>query len=99
MKQIADKRNGHGAFFRKRAAVNFEDEKYAYVLAARPGLGAPAPARVLAPPKAAKPGVTLKLCTPEGLEHRFVGRREKAAYAVASRLDWGDVLARPEPQS
>lgn len=83
----------------KRAAVNFEDEKYAYVLAARPGIGAPAAARVLAPPKGAKPGVTLKLCTPEGLEHRFVGRREKAAYAVASRLDWGDVLARPEPQS
>jgi ribosomal protein RSM22 (predicted rRNA methylase) len=84
----------------KRAQVNFEDEKYAYVVAARPEVTVePTPARVLARPAAGKPGVTLKLCTPAGLEQRFVGRREKAAYAVASRLDWGDVLAAPEPQS
>ncbi|WP_091735247.1 small ribosomal subunit Rsm22 family protein [Phenylobacterium immobile] len=83
----------------KRAQVNFEDEKYAYVLAARPGVVSdPTPARVLARPVSAKPGVTLKLCTPQGLEQRFVGRREKAAYAVASRRDWGDVFAGPEPE-
>lgn len=76
----------------KRATMNFEDEKYAYLVVARPGIGAPAAARVLAPPRAGKPGVTLKLCTPEGLHARFVGRREKAAHAVAARLDWGDAV-------
>jgi ribosomal protein RSM22 (predicted rRNA methylase) len=76
----------------KGAEVPFEDERYAYVLAARPGLGAPAPARVLAPPRVGKPGIDLKLCTPEGVEARFVPRRDKAGYAVARRLGWGEAV-------
>ena len=76
----------------KGAEVPFEDERYAYLLAARPGIGAAAPARVLAPPRSAKPGIDLKLCTGAGLEARFVPRRDKAAYAVAKRLDWGDAV-------
>lgn len=74
----------------KGAEVPFEDEKFAYLLAARPGIGAAAPARVLARPRAGKPGIDLKLCTPAGLEARFAPRRDKAAHAVARRLDWGD---------
>jgi ribosomal protein RSM22 (predicted rRNA methylase) len=74
----------------KGAEVPFEDEPYAYLLAARPGVGAPAAARVLAPPRSGKPGIDLKLCTPGGLEGRFAARRDKAAYEVARRLDWGD---------
>ena len=74
----------------KGAEVPYEDEPYAYLLAARPGLGAPAAARVLAPPRAGKPGIDLKLCTPSGLEARFVAKRDKPAFATARRLDWGD---------
>ena len=74
----------------KGADAPFEDEPFAYLLAARPGIGAPPAARVLAPPRAGKPGIDLKLCTPQGLEARFVAKRDKAAYAVARRLDWGD---------
>lgn len=75
----------------KGADAPFEDEKYAYVLAARPSVATAARTpRVLAPPRAAKPGITLKLCTSAGLEAAFVPRRDKAAYAVARRLDWGD---------
>jgi ribosomal protein RSM22 (predicted rRNA methylase) len=75
----------------KGAEVPFEDERFSYVIAARPGLAdGPAPSRILAPPRAGKPGIEFKLCAPEGLEHRFVARREKAAHAVARRLDWGD---------
>jgi ribosomal protein RSM22 (predicted rRNA methylase) len=74
----------------KGAIVPFEDEPFAYLLAARPGLGAAAAARVLAEPRQGKPGIDLKLCTPVGLEARFVARRDKPAYAVARRLDWGD---------
>ncbi|MBL8771909.1 MAG: SAM-dependent methyltransferase [Phenylobacterium sp.] len=75
----------------KDASAPFEDEKFAYVLAARPGVAAaPARARVLARPHAGKPGIDLKLCTPAGLERRHVARRDKAAHAVARRLGWGD---------
>lgn len=77
----------------KGAATPFEDEKFAYLVAARPQVAAAAPgARVLARPRAGKPGVELKLCAPAGLEARFVPRREKPAHAVARRLDWGDVV-------
>ena len=76
----------------KAADAPFEDEKFAYLVAARPGIGTPAPARVLARPRAGKPGIELKLCTPVGLERRFVARRAKAAHAAARRLGWGDSL-------
>jgi ribosomal protein RSM22 (predicted rRNA methylase) len=77
----------------KGAEVPFEDERFAYLIAARPQVvGAPRAARILAPPRSGKPGIDLKLCGPHGLEQRFVGRRDKAAHAVARRLDWGDVL-------
>ena len=72
----------------------FEDEKFAYLVAARPQVAAqPAPARVLARPRAGKPGIELKLCTPAGLETRFVPRRDKAAHTAARRLGWGDVTS------
>lgn len=78
----------------KGAEVPFEDEKFAYLLAARPGVtAAPRTPRVLARPNAGKPGIELKLCTEDGrLEGRFVARRDKPAHAVARRLDWGDAL-------
>lgn len=77
----------------KGAEAPFEDEKFAYLLAARPGVaGTPAAARVLGRPRAGKPGIDLALCTPAGLERRFVPRRDKAAHAAARRVDWGDGL-------
>mgnify|MGYP001336630252 CR=1 FL=1 len=81
----------------KGAETPFEDEKFIYLAAARPGVVATPPApRVLAPPRAGKPGIDLKLCMPSGLaEHRFVAKRDKPAFAIARRLDWGDLL--PEP--
>jgi ribosomal protein RSM22 (predicted rRNA methylase) len=76
----------------KRAEVPFEDEKFAYLIVARPSVQAePARPRVLAQPRAGKPGIELKLCLPDGqAERRFVARRDKAAHAWARRLSWGD---------
>jgi ribosomal protein RSM22 (predicted rRNA methylase) len=75
----------------KGAEVPFEDERFAYVIAARPGLAdGPAPSRILAPSRAGKPGIDFKLCAPTGLERRFVARRDKTAHAAARRLNWGD---------
>ncbi|HEY8573416.1 small ribosomal subunit Rsm22 family protein [Phenylobacterium sp.] len=77
----------------KGAELPFEDEKFAYLIAARPGIAdADRGARVLAHPRAGKPGIELKLCGPQGLESRFVARREKQAHAKARRLGWGDAL-------
>lgn len=79
--------------FAKDAVVPFEDEKFAYLVAARTTVAAEARTpRVLAPPRVGKPGIELKLCTATGLEQRFVARRDKPAHAVARRLDWGDAL-------
>ncbi len=80
----------------KGGEVPFEDEKFIYLVAARTVVTR-REARILAPPHAGKPGITFKLCTPLGTaEPRFVPRRDKRAYAVARRLDWGDVLPAPD---
>jgi ribosomal protein RSM22 (predicted rRNA methylase) len=78
----------------KGAEVPFEDERFSYLIAARPGVAAePRRPRVLAPPRTAKPGIALKLCGLDGeVEQRVVPKRDKPAYAVARRLDWGDTL-------
>ncbi|MFL5294760.1 MAG: small ribosomal subunit Rsm22 family protein [Phenylobacterium sp.] len=76
----------------KGAEAAFEDEKFAYLIAARPGVAAvPALARVLARPRIGKAGVELKLCTAEGLQVRRIARREKAALAAGRRVAWGDL--------
>ena len=82
----------------KGAETPFEDERFSYLVAARPGVtAAPRRPRVLAPPRAGKPGIALKLCAPDGhVEHRLVTRRDKPAYALARRLGWGDTLG-PHP--
>jgi ribosomal protein RSM22 (predicted rRNA methylase) len=78
----------------KGAEVPFEDERFSYLIAARPGIArASSGPRVLAPPRTAKPGIALKLCGLDGqVEQRLVPKRDKPAYAVARRLDWGDTL-------
>ena len=78
----------------KGAEVPFEDERYSYLIAARPGVAlGPARPRILAPPRTSKPGIALKLCGVDGaLESRLVAKRDKVAYAAIRRLGWGDVL-------
>ena len=78
----------------KGAEAPFEDERYSYLIAARPGVSlGPARPRILAPPRTGKPGIALKLCGLDGaLEPRLIPRRDKVAYAAVRRLGWGDVL-------
>jgi ribosomal protein RSM22 (predicted rRNA methylase) len=78
----------------KGAEVPFEDERFSYLIAARPGIATvPGRPRVLAPPRVGKPGIALKLCGPDGrVEPRLVAKRDKPAYALARRLGWGDTL-------
>jgi ribosomal protein RSM22 (predicted rRNA methylase) len=78
----------------KGAEVPFEDERFSYLIAARPGITSePWRPRILARPRTAKPGIALKLCGLDGeVENRLVPKRDKPAYAIARRLDWGDTL-------
>jgi ribosomal protein RSM22 (predicted rRNA methylase) len=79
----------------KGADAPFEDEKFSYLVVGR--FGAPAPARILAPPRHGKAGVTVKLCELTGVGENFLPRREKARYDKMRRKDWGDALdALPE---
>jgi len=77
----------------KGARVPFEDERYSWIAVSRARNSAnEGHTRVLAPPKDSKPGITLKLCTADGLEERFVARRDKDAFARVRKAAWGDVI-------
>jgi len=74
----------------KGGTLGYEDEKFSYLLLARPGIGTRAEGRVLRRPEENKFSVTLSVCAPEGLETRVVASRDKAAFKAARKLDWGD---------
>ncbi|WP_424363033.1 small ribosomal subunit Rsm22 family protein [Methylocystis parvus] len=75
----------------KGADAPFEDEKFSYLVAARAGVGAAA--RILAPARRGKAGLTLKLCETRGIREIFLPKRDKARYEENRRKDWGDALA------
>lgn len=77
----------------KGAHVPFEDERYAYVAVSRVPLANRASARIIKPPVEAKPGITLPLCEASGLRNAFVARRDKDAFRVARKLEWGDLFS------
>jgi ribosomal protein RSM22 (predicted rRNA methylase) len=81
--------------FLKGADAPFEDEKFAYLIAARSGRGAHA--RIIAPPRREKAGLKLKLCANKHMSEIFVPKRDKAGYEGVRRKEWGDALdASPE---
>lgn len=77
----------------KGATLGYEDEKFSYLVVARPGIGARTPARVIRPPEENKFSVSLPLCTPHGTELRVVPSRDKVAFKSAKKLSWGDSVA------
>ncbi|AVO44988.1 small ribosomal subunit Rsm22 family protein [Phreatobacter cathodiphilus] len=84
----------------KGADVPFEDERFAYLVAVRPGIAVtPAAARILRPPRADKAGTTFALCTPAGAVSRTVPSRDRDHHRLTRRLGWGDAfdIEPPEP--
>lgn len=76
----------------KGGDVPWEDEKYIFVAASRQ-VGLPTAARVIAPPRAAKGMVTLKLCRADGgAGERMITKREGEAFRIARRADWGNAI-------
>ncbi len=74
----------------KGGTLGYEDEKFSYLVVARPGIGTRTPARVIRPPETNKFSVSLPLCAPRGVEQRVVPSRDKPAFKAAKKLDWGD---------
>lgn len=76
----------------KGASLGYEDEKFSYLILARPGIGRAAAARVIKPSSESKFEVRLALCTPAGTEQRVISSRDKAAFKAAKKTDWGDAI-------
>jgi len=77
----------------KAADAPFEDEPYAYLIIAKPDVVTrDSGERILRPVQQSKAGLSLRLCTPEGLEERFVPARDKDIHRRLRRLGWGDAL-------
>jgi ribosomal protein RSM22 (predicted rRNA methylase) len=79
----------------KGGAAPFEDEKFFWLAFERAGpvSAGRAPARIIAPPRPGKPGVRLRLCQPDGrIENADIPRRDKAAFARARRVGWGETF-------
>ncbi len=75
----------------KQAGVPYEDEKFSYLVLTR-GAEPSRGARVLAKPRAGKPGIDFKLCTAAGLEHLRIARRDAVQYKRHRKADWGDLI-------
>jgi len=76
----------------KGGTVPWEDEKFIYVAASRHA-GARAEARVIAPARASKAAVTLKLCQEDGYAaDRVFAKRAGDSFRAVRRLDWGDIV-------
>lgn len=77
----------------KGARLPYEDEKFSYFAAARPHVAfARYAARVLAPPRSGKAGLSMKLCADGDILSRTVARRERDAFAQSRHVRWGDAI-------
>ncbi len=75
----------------KGGAAPFEDEKYAYIVAARMP-GAAIAARVIRHPLVRPGHISLELCAPDGLLRADVTRSEREYWRAARDATWGSAL-------
>lgn len=73
----------------KGGTLGYEDEKYAYLVAARDGAVERATARVLRHPRVEKGRIVLTLCTSAGVDRQVVTRRDES-WRAARKAEWGD---------
>lgn len=73
----------------KGAAAPFEDEKFAYLIAARRG-APPVNGRIVRHPITHSGRIELRICTAQGLQHITVTRSQGEAWRRARDSAWGD---------
>jgi ribosomal protein RSM22 (predicted rRNA methylase) len=85
----------------KSGTLGYEDEKFSYLIAAKPdgslavsdgnADALPAVSRIVRHPGKHSGHVKLSLCTPQGqIESRTIARSNKSAYKLARKAEWGD---------
>jgi ribosomal protein RSM22 (predicted rRNA methylase) len=73
----------------KGGALGYEDEKFSYVaISWQPT--ARTDARVLRHPQIRPRLIGLQLCTPDGVRQAVVTKRDREAFRLARKIDWGD---------
>jgi len=76
----------------KGARVPFEDERYSYIAISRLPVLHGERGRLIAPPRKGAAGFSLVQCDAAGLQTKIIARRDKASFARARRLGWGDLF-------
>ncbi len=73
----------------KSGTMNYEDEKFCYLVFSRESC-LPVRSRVLSRPQKNDGYVNLKLCSEQGIRSATVSRKSKEDYRRARKLEWGD---------
>jgi ribosomal protein RSM22 (predicted rRNA methylase) len=73
----------------KEATLNYEDEKFSYLIFYKKRVE-PCQSRVLRRPFKGVGYVKLLLCSKEGLEAKTITKKNKLQYAYARKIEWGD---------
>lgn len=76
----------------KSATLNYEDEKFSYVIASKIPIQNLAQQRILRNPIQRPGRVIFELCTPKGLTQTTISRKQGELYKKARKADWGDSL-------
>jgi ribosomal protein RSM22 (predicted rRNA methylase) len=75
----------------KHAQLNYEDEKFAYLIVSRKERPL-ATSRILRHPRKGKGHVVFTLCTSEGVKEKIVTKKEGELYRIGKKKEWGDAL-------
>lgn len=73
----------------KSGTLSYEDEKYSYVIASKAPCSQ-VESRILRHPGKHGGHISFELCTSTGLQDVIVSKRDKEAYKIARKLEWGD---------
>lgn len=73
----------------KGASLNYEDEKFFYLIFSKKDLGH-CHSRVLKRPFKGEGFVKIQLCSTEGIEDKVITKKNKPFYSNFKKLEWGD---------
>lgn len=73
----------------KNGTMNYEDEKFCYLVFSRES-ASPIQARILTRPQKNNGYVNLKLCSEKGIHQVTISRKSKEEYRKARKSEWGD---------
>lgn len=79
----------------KGGALNYEDEKYSYLIFSKEELSR-CTDRIVRHPFHGSGFVKFKICSESGIEEETITKKQKEHYSVARKLKWGDRLTRSD---